>query len=124
MSRESLTKFWLRIKALVVRRRLDRDLEEELQFHLAMRAEKNGSEGSGPEEARAAARRRFGNVALLKEICRELWTFAPLETFWQDVRYTIHMLLKNPGFTTVAILTLALGISVNTTIFSVVNTML
>ncbi|HKS80138.1 MAG TPA: ABC transporter permease [Candidatus Acidoferrales bacterium] len=124
MSRESLTQFWLRIKALFLRRRLDRDLEEELQFHLAMREQKNGSDGAPPEEARAAARRRFGNLALLKEVCREMWTFAPLETFWQDVCYNTRSLLKHPGFTAVAVLTLALGISVNTTIFTCVNTML
>jgi predicted permease len=124
MSRESLTQFWLRIKAIFIRRRLDRDLEEELQFHLAMREQKNGADGFTPGEARAAARRRFGNVTMLKEICRELWTFAPLETFWQDVRYTSRLLLKNPGFTAIAVLTLALGISVNTTIFTVVDSMI
>jgi len=121
MAREWLTQFRLRIKSLFLRRRLDRDLEEELQFHLAMRAQMNGREGAPPEEARATARRRFGNVALLKEVCREMWTFAPLETFWQDVRYTLRMLRKSPGFATIAVVTLALGISVNTTIFTVIN---
>lgn len=124
MSREWFTQFRLRVKALLLRRKLDRDLEEELQFHLAMREHKNSAEGLPADEAHYAARRRFGNAALLKEVCREMWTFAPFETFWQDARYSARMLRKNSGFAAVGMLTLALGISVNTTIFTVVNAMI
>jgi hypothetical protein len=63
-----LTSTWLRMKALVKRRKLDRDLEEELRFHLAMREEKNRAAGIAADDAPAAARRRFGNVTLVKEV--------------------------------------------------------
>jgi putative ABC transport system permease protein len=110
---------WL--KQLFSRRRLYGDLSEEIQEHLEEKIEELVAGGMSREEATYAARREFGNVRLTEEDSRAVWRWAAIEDFFMDVRFGARMLRKNPGFAAVAIVTLALGIAVNTTIFSAVN---
>src|SRR6516162_3234520 len=113
---------WL--KQLFVRRRLYRELSEEVQAHLGEKVEELVAEGMSREEAMQSARREFGNVGLITEDSREVWRWPSVEDFFLDIRHGLRALCHNPIFTTVALLTIAIGIAANTAVFSVVNDVL
>jgi predicted permease len=115
-----LSKFWNTLRS----RSLQDQLDEELQLHLDLRTQELERSGMSPEEARAAAIRQFGNTTLQTERMRTMDIAGWLDTFFNDLRYALRQFRRNPVFTAMALLSLALGIGANAAIFSVMNEML
>jgi predicted permease len=113
---------WL--NQLLSRRRMYGELSEEIREHLEEKTEELVAGGMSREEATYAARREFGNVNLVEENGRDIWRWPAIETFFADVRYGLRMLGRNPVFTAVGLLTIAIGIGANAAVFSVVNSVL
>ena len=111
----------LRVRALTLRKRAEKDLEDELGFHIEMETRKNLAAGMSPEGARRHARIQFGGSAQVEEECRDARRVRLIDTLWQDVRYAIRGFCRAPAFVLTVIATIALGLGLNTTLFTIFN---
>ena len=115
------TDFELRLRALLFRRRVENELDEELRFHLAMEARKNRDAGMGAREATRNAAVEFGGFERIKEECRDRRGLAWIEALAQDTRYATRGFLRTPAFTLTVIATIALALGLNTALFTLFN---
>ena len=120
----AMTSFFRKLRWLTRRPGKEAELQEELQFHLDEEAGERQAQGLADEEARRAARRELGNVALVQEDTRATWTWTWMEQLAQDIRYGLRTMAANKTFSAMAILSLALGIGANTAIFSFMDSIL
>ena len=116
--------FWLRLRYYVLRARYDCEMEEEMRFHVELRAAEHQHAGMTEEEARAAATRRFGNRTSLQESRRSAVGFPTLDTLGQDVRYVLRAIRHSPGFSVMVVLTLGLAIGANAAMFGIIDRLL
>ncbi|MGB9511962.1 MAG: permease prefix domain 1-containing protein, partial [Candidatus Acidiferrum sp.] len=114
----------MKLRALLRRRQLERELDDELRYHVERKTEENVANGLSPQEARRQALLDLGGIQQTKEACRDHRTLAFLDTLLQDLRFAARSLLTRPGFAIITTLTLALGIGATTAVFSVVDRVL